>query len=207
MNQNILARTAIISSVAFAVLLLALHIIQLNLDPTWNFISEYARGNFGWLMSLAFAALAITCVSGGILFWKSIPGWTGRIGSILLGLSGIGMIFAALFVTDPINTPMDQLSSSGTLHSVGGQLNFTSFAILFLTIGITKNSKWKSMKSPLWITTVICLLADTAFIATAAASNGVFGPGVYTGLFGRIMILSFAVWVIIAGIHILKNKA
>lgn len=207
MNQTILARSVVISGGLFAILLLALHLVQPELDPTWSFISEYARGRFGWLMSLAFAALAVTCISGAILFWKSIPGWAGRTGSVLLGLSSIGMILAAMFVTDPINTPMDQLTTSGTLHSVGGQLNLTSFAILFLTIGLTKNSRWKTVKKPLWITTVICILADIAFIGTAASSNGVFGPGVYTGMFGRIMMLSFVAWVIIAGTYLYKNRA
>ena len=206
MNHVTLARMTMISSSTFAVLLLLLHIIQPQLDPTWNFISEYARGNFGWLMSLAFVALAVTCVSGTLLFWKTIPGWAGRVGSVLLGLSSIGMLLAALFVTDPINTPMDQLSTSGTLHSIGGQLNLTSFAVLFLAIGLAKNSLLKDVKKPLWITTIICLLADIAFIATAASSNGVFGPGVYTGLCGRIMMLSFVTWMIIASMHIIKRK-
>ncbi len=207
MNQQVLVRTVIIGSSSFAVLLLALHLVQPNLDPTWSFISEYARGSFGWLMSLAFIALAAACVSGAVLFWKSIAGWAGRIGSGLLGVSSIGMVLAALFVTDPINTPMDQLTTSGTLHSIGGQLNFTSFAVLFLTIGLRKNGKWRSIKKPLWVTTIICLLADVAFIATAASSNGVFGPGVYTGLFGRIIMISFVVWMIIASTHVMKSKS
>lgn len=206
MRQNILARTVIASSSTFAILLLVLHFIQPNLDPTWNFISEYARGNFGWLMSIAFIALAVACVSGAILFWKSIPGWAGHTGSILLGLSSIGMVLAALFVTDPINTPMDQLSSSGTLHGVGGQLNFTSVAVLFFAIGLSKSAQLKTIKKPLWIITIVCLLADIAFIATAASSEGIFGPGVFTGLFGRIMMLSFVAWMITASLHIAKKE-
>lgn len=78
--------------------------------------------------------------------------------------------------------------------------------MLFLSIGLAKSSLLKDIKKPLWITTIICLLADVAFIATAASSNGTFGPGVYTGLCGRIMMLSFVTWMIIASDHIIKRK-
>lgn len=191
---------------SFAVLLLALHFIKPELDPTWRFISEYARGDMGWLMSLAFAALGASCFAAIPLFWRSLKGWAGRIGLVLLAVSGIGMFLAALFVTDPINTPMDQLSTAGTIHSMGGQLNLTSFAMIFLTIALVRNEAWKKLKSVLWVVTAVCLAADIAFIATAASSEGAFGPGVYTGLFGRITILCFAVWVLIVSSPLLKAR-
>lgn len=190
----------------FTILLLALHAIQPDLSPTWRFISEYARGDMGWLMSLAFIAMAVTCIAAIPLFWKQLKGWVGRIGLVLLGISGVGMILAGLFVTDPINTPMDQLSDSGMLHSMGGQLNLTSFAILFLTIALVRQETWKKFKVLLWTITAVCLLADVAFIVTAASAEGSFGPDVYTGLFGRITILCFAVWVMVASTPLLRSR-
>lgn len=193
-------------AMVFAVLLLALHFIKPDLDPTWRFISEYSRGDMGWIMPVAFLALAVTCFAAIPLFWKQLKGWIGRTGLVLLGISGVGMILAALFVTDPINTPMDQLSTAGTLHSMGGQLNLTSFAMVFLTITLVRNDTWKKLKFALWTVTILCLAADIIFIATAASSEGVFEPGVYTGLFGRITILCFATWTILASVPLLKIR-
>lgn len=190
----------------FAVLLAALHLIKPELDPTWRFISEYARGDMGWLMTIAFAALGASCLAAIPLFWRQLKGWVGRIGLVLLGISGLGMLLAAIFVTDPINTPMDQLSTTGTLHSMGGQLNLTSFAMIFLTIALVRKDAWKGLKSILWIVTAVCLVADIAFIVTAASAEGTFGPEVYTGLFGRITILCFAAWAVIASLPLLKVR-
>lgn len=191
----------------FIALLLALHFIKPDVDPTWRFISEYSRGNAGWIMSVAFAALAVTCFAAIPLFWKQLKGWVGRAGLVLLGISGTGMVLAALFVTDPINTPMDQLSASGTLHAIGGQLNLTSFAMVFLTIALVRDDAWKRLKFTLWTVTILCLASDIAFITTAASSEGAFGPGVYTGLFGRITVLCFAAWTIIASASLLRARA
>ena len=202
----ILAKAFAGSAAVFSALLLALHFIKPDLDPTWRFISEYSRGDIGWIMPVAFLTLAVTCFTAIPLFWKQLKGWVGRTGLVLLGISGIGMILAALFVTDPINTPMDQLSTAGILHSMGGQLNLTSFAMVFLTIALVRNDTWRKSKFILWTVTILCVAADIAFIGTAASSEGTFGPGIYTGLFGRITILCFAAWAIIASIPLLKTR-
>jgi hypothetical protein len=52
------ARLSIASGVLFVLLLGSLHLLEPEFDPTWRFISEYALGNFGWMMRLAFLALA-----------------------------------------------------------------------------------------------------------------------------------------------------
>jgi hypothetical protein len=40
------------------VLLLGMHVLKPEIAPSWRFISEYALGDFGWLMHLAFLAFA-----------------------------------------------------------------------------------------------------------------------------------------------------
>ena len=60
------ARTAIFSGVLFAVLLLSLHVLEPEFDPTWRFVSEYMLGDFGWLMHLAFLTLAVSMASAGV---------------------------------------------------------------------------------------------------------------------------------------------
>lgn len=199
-----LAYVTAISGALFVALLIVLHFVKSELDPTWNFISEYARGDFGWLMSLAFGALGISCATGAAILWPMATGWAGRIGSVLLGVSSIGMLLAALFVTDPINTPMDSLSTSGTFHTLGGQLNMTSFAILFLTISLVRSNQWKQVSKALWITVSICLLADVAFVISVVSAGGTFGPGVYAGLLGRVEMFSFALWQLIVSARVIR---
>ena len=57
------ARLSLATTVTFLVLLAALHLIQPESDPSWRVISEYAIGDYGWIMALAFLSLAVSCVS------------------------------------------------------------------------------------------------------------------------------------------------
>ena len=43
----------------FVVLLLLLHVVRSELDPSWHFISEYEIGKHGWIMQAAFLVLAL----------------------------------------------------------------------------------------------------------------------------------------------------
>ncbi len=203
-TQRRLGVVVCVSSGVFLALLGGLHSLRPDLDPSWRFISEYARGDFGWLMSLAFTALAVACLSGLWVFRQAAGGWPGRIGAVLLGISSLGMLMAAVFVTDPINTPTDRLSLSGALHSLGGGLNFTTLAVIALTLGLARNERWQGSVALLWLLAGLGLLADLAFVVSASAAGDGFGPGNYTGLLGRIVMVSVAAWMITAGAHAIR---
>jgi hypothetical protein len=47
------AHLSFAGAATFAILLAALHFIKPELDPSWHFISEYAIGDYGWIMVLA----------------------------------------------------------------------------------------------------------------------------------------------------------
>lgn len=196
-----IATTVTISGVTFIVLFALLHVIQADLDPTWRFASEYALGTAGFLMPLAFLALAVSSVCLVVLLWHRARGIIGRIGTVLIGVSGAGMALAAIFPTDPITTPDSEATLSGTMHQVGGLLNLTPYAVLLLTISLSRTAPWKPIRRHLWIVTALALVATIGFMATAAAATDGFGPGVYTGLFGRIILIAYAVWVAVIGLH------
>jgi Protein of unknown function (DUF998) len=194
----------IAASVSFVVLLAALHVIQRDLDPTWRFVSEYALGTGGFLMAVAFLALAIASVSVGALYWGQARTLIGRIGVVLAGISGLGMLIAAICPTDPINTAPDDATLNGTLHMVGGQLNLTPLAILLITIGLGKNTAWRSIRPAQLVVVATALVVAVAFGASSATAHDGFGPGDYAGLFGRIMLVAYAAWVIVSGVHALR---
>src|SRR5688572_1871931 len=82
------ANISFISTVAFLILLTALHFIKPEMNPSWRFISEYAIGSNGWVMMLAFLAFATSYVSLFIAIRSQVPPTTfGRIGLALLLIS------------------------------------------------------------------------------------------------------------------------
>jgi hypothetical protein len=63
----------------FVVLLILLHILRPDLDPSWRFISEYAVGRFGYLMIIAFLTLSAGYVSLFLAIRSRVPSIWGRL--------------------------------------------------------------------------------------------------------------------------------
>ena len=60
-NDVTMTKWSLWAGITFIILLALLHVIKPDIEPSWNFISEYQVGHFGWLMSLAFVSLALSC--------------------------------------------------------------------------------------------------------------------------------------------------
>jgi len=140
------------AAATFVVLLAALHVIKPELDPSWRFISEYAIGDYGWIMVLAFFSLAFSFVALFIALRSQIRTIAGRIGLALLWVSAAGLIIAGIFTTDPITTSHDTVTMSGTLHNLGGTLGITiPFAAALISWNLARNQAWSSARRPiLW---------------------------------------------------------
>ncbi|WP_068776057.1 DUF998 domain-containing protein [Paenibacillus sp. FJAT-26967] len=200
------ALVSIFSGTLFVLLICSLHFLQPEFDPTWRFISEYALGNFGWMMHLAFGLLAITQFSVAITIFPHIHTVMGYIGLIILGISAIGVLIAAIFVTDPISVSPDQATFNGRLHSIGAMLDYTPIAALLISLSLCRLDAWRPVKRVLLTSSVIAIVAMLVFVLQIP-QDGQFGPEVLAGLFGRFLILADIAWLIIVGIHSAKLGA
>jgi hypothetical protein len=112
----------------FVLVLVLLHVLRPDLDPSWRFISEYAIGTFGYLMIMAFLSLSAGYVGLFLAIRSQVPTTWGKIGLALLRVSSAGMAIAGVFVTDPITTPATERGMTGRLHEVGALLDLTPLA-------------------------------------------------------------------------------
>jgi Protein of unknown function (DUF998) len=71
------------ASAAFIPCLGALHVLRIDLDPSWRFISEYEIGDYGWVMRLAFFTLAVSCASLCVAVVSQVRTITGYLGLAL----------------------------------------------------------------------------------------------------------------------------
>ncbi|HEY0678292.1 MAG TPA: DUF998 domain-containing protein [Chitinophagaceae bacterium] len=207
------ARFTLIAATGFLGLLLLLHFIKPEMDPSWHFISEYALGRYGWVMSFSFLLIAAGYISLfaalRLQFPRSIP---GKIAQVLILISAAGLALAGVFATDPIDIPVEQITASGSLHKLGGTLGLAMpFAALFTTIGLLKNPEWSAAKRPLWLATIIALLgflaAFVSMIVMLTISNGKFGPGVSVGWPNRIEMAGYVIWLmVVAGQALIYRK-
>jgi Protein of unknown function (DUF998) len=97
------ARLSVGASTLFLVLLVALHVIKPEVDPSWQMISEYAIGRYGWIMTLAFLALTVSYVALFIAIRSQLRTIVGRIGLALLLVSAVGLAIGGIFTTDPFH--------------------------------------------------------------------------------------------------------
>lgn len=199
------ARLSISTGVIFVIILGSLHLLEPEFDPTWRFISEYALGNFGWLMHLAFGLLAVSLISAGIVIHSQARNIAGYIGLVILGISAIGIMIAAIFVTDPLSASQDDATFSGKMHSIGATLDYTPVAALLISFALARNEAWRTIRVRLFVTAGITFIIMVLFILQIP-HDGQFGPGVLAGLYGRILIVSYLGWVCIVGTHALKLR-
>jgi hypothetical protein len=210
--QTLAARLSITSGGLFVLLLLSLHVLEPEFDPTWRFISEYALGPFGWLMHLAFFLLATSLASAGVVLFPSVRSMVskisrlvGYIGLAILGLAAIGILIAAIFRTDPMTTPPAAMTLSGNMHVFGASLDFTPLAALVLSFVLARQPAWRPIRRWLFLTAGVMLLAMVAFMLMLP-HDGKFGPGVLAGLFGRFLVVSYLGWLLTVGLYILKLR-
>lgn len=185
---------------AFIIILGALHFIKPETDPSWNFISEYQIGDYGWLMSLTFFSLALSCIFLSIALWRQARSVIGKIGLLGLLASASGMLIAGIFKTDPLNTTPDLVTRSGELHQLGATLDQIPFAIILISISlIRKNIFWHERKMLLIGLIILVWIGLFTFIVSLAIqfpADRVFGPNVIVGWQNRVMIVTQAVWLI-----------
>ncbi len=181
------------------VLVVALHFLKPELDPSWHFISEYAVGRHGWMMMLAFLFLAVGYISLFVAIRSHLRGITGRIGLGLLLVSALGLTIAAIFTTDPITVSEDAMTTEGMVHNLIGTLGIAMpFAAALVGWKLARNPAWSSAKRPiLWATGLALVAFLVSFVSLgvmASQSGGEFGPDVLVGWPNKIEMLSYCVW-------------
>jgi len=198
------ARLSLVCGATFVVLLAALHIARPDLDPSWRVISEYALGRFGWMMTIAFLALGSSAISLFVAILSQVQDLLGKIGLAFLLVGATGPILAALFTTDPITTPMDEISTNGMIHSTGAALSDgILIAATLLTLSLTrKNPNWSVARKPLILMTILAWVGAVAFTASMVIllprNEGQLGPDVLIGWQGRLVMVAYAAWLMTA---------
>jgi hypothetical protein len=198
------ARISLGLAIFYALLLFILHFIKPEIDPRWDFISQYALGRHGWIMTLTFIAIAGSLIS--LIFAirsqvKTIPGY---IGIVLLLLAVAGMTIAAIYPMDPMTISPENATASGKMHELGATLDWTPVATLLLSFSLMRIKAWFPIRWQLFIGSSISILLTVIFIAVIASADGKIGTGVYAGLVGRLLILSYIGWIAIAALHIIR---
>jgi hypothetical protein len=162
------ARAGMIGPFLFGVVLTSLTILKYDfllslgwhplLDPTFDWPSGLALGDYGWIMTATFifSGLMMILFASGLRL-SLPPVGEARIGTLLLSLAGLALTGLA-FTTDPTLT-----STTRTWH---GLLHDASFVLLGLTLmsamillgfAFHKHEYWNNLSLYTWITVALAL--------------------------------------------------
>ncbi len=195
------ARLSLAAATTFLVLPAALYFIKREFDPSWRVISEYALGDYGWIMALAFLSLALSCVSLFVAIRSQIRPLGGKIGLAFLLIAAAGLIIAAFFTTDPITASRDELTTHGNLHALAAALG-TGFPIAAALIGLSlaRSRAWfPARRSLLWAAGLawIGFLVFALSMVVMFPDDGTFGPDVLIGWPNRFMMVAYSAWLMV----------
>ncbi|AJY73522.1 DUF998 domain-containing protein [Paenibacillus beijingensis] len=204
------ARLSWASAVLFLVLLAALHVIKPEFDPSWRMVSEYAIGRNGWVMTVAFLSLSVSCAALFVAIRSQIRTAGGYVGLTLLLISAAAIAAAAFFTIDPITASKDSLTTHGNLHGLASMIGNPGLTIAAILISrsLTRAPSWSpARRSILWMSNLIwiCLLLMLLTLAVMLpGSGGKFGPDVLIGWPNRLLMAAYGAWLISAASRALK---
>lgn len=184
-------RSALISVAAAAVFLALvgwLHVIKPEMSPSWRFVSEYAIGRHGWVMTLAFFAWAVSCAMLAVALRGRVSTRAGRIGRVILFTVSASLVVAGLFDQDPVTSRPEDATTHGLVHAIASMVGIPGIPLAaFLIGGKFSQATWLS------------LAAMAGYLSFAVPQAGGFGPDVLAGWMNRLVVLSYLAWQISMG--------
>jgi len=178
------------ASALFVLCLAALHVLRPDLDPSWHFISDYEVGEWGWVMRVAFLSLAAGCFGALVALLPHARGIVGRLGLLLLLVSGSGIALADFFAP----------STTNTLHETGAMLDQLPLAALLISFSLWRTMGWQSARWTLAWSLLVLWAGMAVFIGAMVvmepSKDKPPSPDVLVGWPSRIFIVTHAAWLV-----------
>lgn len=173
----------------FGLVLVLQHGLRPDYTPVDHMISDYAVGRFGWIMTTAFVALALGCLTLGLGMAlagpRSLP---GRAAVLFLWITTLGLLVTATFPTD-LETAAT--TTTGNIHTASFLVNVISMILcsLLFAISFYQSGAWSGYRH-VGMTMAIALLA--AFILQFLTLH----RGAPYGLTNRLFVAVLMIWLL-----------
>ena len=195
-------------AVALALLLIA-HAVGPDLNPVSHALSEYALGQFGWVQTFWFAALAVGCIGAILLVWRENAGVLGWGGITGLAAAATGLAMAACFPMDTLGTSPEHASLSNQLHGIAAMIGIPGFLMgsLLTTLAVGNLPLWVESKRPLmaaahlfWVSFALTTVAVVSAIWQAPEAN-------WIGVPNRLLGIAYSLWLMALSWPALRTAA
>jgi hypothetical membrane protein len=143
-----LFRCGVIAGPLFVVAFLVHGALKPDYDPARHPVSSLALGLYGWVQTVNFIVVGLLIVAFAIGL-ATRPGVRRKLGAILVGIWGIGLVGAGVFVTDPVSgyppgTPpmLEEYSTAGALHDLFSVPGFVALSAACLVLAWGEGWRW-----------------------------------------------------------------
>ena len=208
------ACVAAAGTMAVALIIVALHAIKPEFEPSWRFISEYAIGPYGWIMKLAFLIWAASCaaLALALALRREVTTWPGKAGVAMLLLVAAALVPAGLFAGDPVTAKPDELTTSGNIHAMASMIGIPGIPIAAMLIS---SSLWRT--NPAWAphrsfvmgtahATWISLTLMAVYLIWAVPRAGGFNAEVLAGWMNRVVVAAYITWQFAIAYRLIMNS-
>ena len=167
-------------------------------------VSSLALGDRRWLQTANFLVAGVLTIVFAIGIWQADG---GRVGAVLVGGWGLGLLGAGAFVTDPVSgypvgTPdtLSRYTRSGALHDGISMLGFLALAAAQIVLAFGHGPVWLGYS----------VLSAVAFVGCLALASAGFGQhprwiGV-AGLLQRAAVGVGLAWTVVLAVRLIGGS-
>jgi len=179
-----------------------------------NYGSSLSLGPGGWMQIANFLVCGLLMLCFAIGLRQVFRTGRGSVwGPILLGVFGVGLMVAGVFVTDPsLGYPPGTHTSGpqtlhGTIHGVNAIITFGSLAIACFVMArrFAGDPNWKGWALYSLVTGVLVVASFIAAAVVSALDESGILPGSLTGLIQRIGIIAGWGWIALMALRLLSQ--
>ena len=209
--SRIAATAALILSALFLAILILLHFLKPEINPSWRMISEYELGQYGRMMRVDFFLWAASVVALMIALWTRLRARTGILGKSWMLLISLALLGAGIFVTNAITDRTANVSND--FHTICGAVVILTFPIAASLVAAclgqneaTSKRRFNLLAMTLlpWLGFIVFLGSDVLFGIITHDSRA--GPQVLVGWPNRFMVVTYNVWLIAAATQAIRRS-
>ncbi len=160
--------------------------LRRDLDPLRRVMSNYAVGQRGYLMDVAFLAFGSGALAFALALVRVDPaGRRARAGAALLSVASVGLFLAAVFPTD-VNAEDIAVTTTGAIHVTAGIVTFLSLTAACVVIS---SLAWPRRADAI-LASIVLLVAFALVVASLALE--------LRGLGQRLFLYTALIWLVVA---------
>lgn len=188
------ATMALLTFLAFVGIVTLLHFLRPDVSPVQGFISDYASGEYGFLMIAAFLVFALGLGALAIATYRGLPlRPRPRVATFLLSACAVLMALVGIFPGDVAGAS----TTAGEIHNLATALFFLLLMVAMLVLSVRLRRAGLlggGYAALLWLALAAPVVAVVAFGLLSAA--GVVGIG------QRLYVLTLLSWLALLAVGI-----